>query len=219
MTDRPSRLVGYVRVSTLEQASEGVSLAVQGARLSAFASGIGASLVAIYEDAGASAKGLQRSGLAAALASLERGEADGLLVTKLDRLTRSVRDLGYLVDRYFATRYALLSVADSIDTRTAGGRLVLNVLASVAQWERETIVERTTEALAHIKSQGRKLGPPSFGRNEAERKVIAVIRDRRMTGASLRTIARELAASGIPTIRGGRWSAETVRLILARDAA
>jgi hypothetical protein len=77
---------------------------------------------------------------------------------KLDRLTRSVRDLGALLDGYFHDRFALLSVMDSIDTRTAGGRLVLNVLASVSQWERETIAERTRTALAFKREQGVKLG-------------------------------------------------------------
>jgi DNA invertase Pin-like site-specific DNA recombinase len=63
---------------------------------------------------------------------LRRGEAEALLVAKLDRLTRSVKDLGTLLDKYFADDFTLLSVADSIDTRTAAGRLVLNVLMSVA---------------------------------------------------------------------------------------
>ena len=86
-------------------------------------------------DAGESAKSLDRPGLQRALGMLKAGEAEALLVVKLDRLTRSVVDLGTLVERYFAPgKAALLSVGEQIDTRSAAARLVLNVLASVSQW-------------------------------------------------------------------------------------
>ena len=192
-------------------------------------------LVAIVEDASVSAKSLVRPGVARALAMLEAGGAEGLLVTKLDRLTRSVRDLGDLVERYFASRFSLLSVADSIDTRSAAGRLVLNVLASVAQWEREATGERTRDALAHIKRDGVRLGGAGLGwtRSEAtdsngrrvvenvktEAETVARIVALRSEGASLREIAATLDAEGHTTKRGGRWAAETVRKVLARVAA
>jgi len=149
-----SRIVGYVRVSTLSQSESGLSIEAQVAKIRAYALATDADLVDVIIDAGVSAKSLDRDGLCAVLAMLDDGRADGVLVSKLDRLTRSVRDLGDLVDRYFAERCALLSVADSIDTRTAAGRLVLNVLGSVGQWEREVIGERTTEALAVKRSRG-----------------------------------------------------------------
>ncbi|WP_437786905.1 recombinase family protein [Sorangium sp. So ce1097] len=91
-------------------------------------------LVDIIEDPGVSAKTLDRPGLQRALGMLDAGQAYALLVVKLDRLTRSVRDFDTSIARYFADRFSLLSVADSIDTRSAAGRLVLNVLASVSQW-------------------------------------------------------------------------------------
>jgi len=110
-------------------------------------------------DAGVSAKTLDRPGVQKALGILRTGQANALLVVKLDRLTRSVKDLGNLVEEYCSSDdMTLLSVADAIDTRTAAGRLVLNVLGSVAPWERETIGERTAEALAHKKAQGHKPG-------------------------------------------------------------
>src|SRR6266699_329103 len=116
-------------------------------------------LVDIVVDAAFSAKTLDRPGLQRALGMLRKGQASALLVAKLDRLTRSLNDLGTLVEEYFSSdRITLLSVADNIDTRTAAGRLVLNVLGSVAQWERETIGERTAEVLAHKRSKGEKLG-------------------------------------------------------------
>jgi DNA invertase Pin-like site-specific DNA recombinase len=163
-------------------------------------------------DAGASAKTLNRPGLQQVLSLLTSGKADALLVTKLDRLTRSVKDLGILIERYF-TRYALMSVADQVDTSTAAGRLVLNVLMSVAQWEREAIGERTKEALHHKKHNGEKLGgdvPYGYrataeGRlvqDLAEQAMLALIRHYRAEGLSLRAITAELTRQGYTTRKG-----------------
>jgi DNA invertase Pin-like site-specific DNA recombinase len=114
-----ARVVAYLRVSTEGQAEAGVSLDAQRAKVTAYAALYDLDLVAVIEDAGASAKTLSRPGLAEALRKLDAGEADGLLVAKLDRLTRSVRDLGALLDRGFRSRFALLSVAENVDTRSA----------------------------------------------------------------------------------------------------
>lgn len=228
-----TRIVGYCRVSSREQADEGVSLGAQRAKLQAYAVAMDLELVALEEDAGVSAKSLDgRHGLSRALAALDAGRADGILVAKLDRLTRSVRDLGHLVDRYFASKWSLLSVADSIDTRTASGRLVLNVLTSVAQWEREATGERTRDALAHLKSEGVLLGAIPLGVRrtgevdasgrrimvsiEDELHTIERMRELRCAGMSLRQIARKLVAESRSTKRGGRWEAATVGAILKR---
>ncbi len=88
---------------------------------------------------------------------IRRKAVDVVIVAKLDRITRSVRDLGELVERFQASGVEFASVADNIDTTTASGRLVLNVLGSVAQWERETIAERTADALAHLRSKGKRI--------------------------------------------------------------
>lgn len=128
------QVIGYTRVSTEEQAREGVSLAAQEAKLRAYAELYELDLVEVVIDAGQSAKTLARPGLQAALAGLEGGRAQGLVVAKLDRLTRSVRDLGTLLETYFKSRFNLLSVADQVDTRSAAGRFVLSLLTSVAEW-------------------------------------------------------------------------------------
>lgn len=164
-------------------------------------------LVEIIVDAGVSAKTLQRPGLDRALGMLRAGQADALLVTKLDRLTRSVRDLGTLVERYFAgDRWALLSVGDQVDTRSAAGRLVLNVLASVSQWEREAIGERTSAAMQQKVSAGEYTGGGApFGfrivgdrvePEPAEQAVVEAARDLRKSGLSLRQVAAALGAAG-----------------------
>jgi len=155
------RVVCYCRVSTADQADGGISLEAQVAKMQAYAALYDLTIVEVVTDAGESAKSLNRPGLQAALGMLKAGKADGLLIVKLDRLTRSIADWQDLIDAYFGERGGkqLLSVNDSIDTRTAAGRLVLNVLITVAQWERETIGERTKEALRHKICHGaRKIG-------------------------------------------------------------
>jgi site-specific DNA recombinase len=222
-----TRVVAYIRVSTENQADGGVSLDAQRAKLEAYALAMDLELVAIEEDAGLSAKTLARPALRRALAMLDAGTADGVLVAKLDRLTRSVRDLGELVERYFAAKHSLLSVADSIDTGSAAGRLVLNVLTSVAQWEREATGERTRGALAHLKASGVRLGGEALGwergsETDAEgRRVIRTVErdgatikrvlELRAEGLTLRAIAERLTAEGHRTKRGGKWAPETVR--------
>ena len=232
MSERRTRVVGYVRVSTEQQADGGVSLDAQRAKLEAYAVAMDLELVAIEEDAGLSAKTLERPALQRALAMLDAGAAEGLLVAKLDRLTRSVRDLGELVERYFASKCSLLSVADSIDTRSAAGRLVLNVLTSVAQWEREATGERTRDAMAHLKASGVHVGGTALGWErtaetdahgrrmirgvEADLVTIERIGVLHAEGLTLRAIAERLTAEGRRTKRGGKWAPETVRRVITR---
>jgi len=229
---KPARIIGYVRVSTEEQATEGVSLAAQRRKVELYAELHGLALVDIVEDPGASAKTLARPGLERAVRMLVDGEADGLVVAKLDRLTRSVRDLDALLELCFAedARYpvALVSVAENVDTRTAAGRLVLNVLTSVAQWEREAIGERTRDALAHKRHIGEVYGPVPFGlaeesgrlvEEEGEADALALMLGMRQDGASYRAIAKALDARGVPTKRGGKgWGPSAVKYILDRQA-
>lgn len=146
-----------------------------------------------------------------------------------------MRDLGDLVDRYFASRFSLLSVSDNIDTRTAAGRLVLNVLTSVAQWEREATGERTRDALFHLRAGGVRLGGAALGWRrsvecdeegrrrvepvESEAYVLARMIALRRSGYSLRRIASVLSSEGHRTKRGGAWASETVRKVLVRANA
>lgn len=227
-----SKVVGYIRVSTTGQAVSGLSLDAQRTKLEAYAIAMDLELVDVVVDAGVSAKTLNRPGMQAVLAMLDAGEVEGVLVAKLDRLTRSVKDLGELVERYFTNRYALLSVNDSIDTRTASGRLVLNVLASVSQWEREATAERTKDALAQLKSEGVKLGGEALGwkrtdsTDDSDRRIVEDVRaeaatverivELRSQGLALRAIAAKLTEEGHATKNGGRWAAETVRKVLRR---
>jgi DNA invertase Pin-like site-specific DNA recombinase len=222
-----TRTIAYLRVSTEKQADRGVSLDAQRAKVEAYASLYDVELVEVIVDAGVSAKTLARPGLDRALAMLKSGKADALLVVKLDRLTRSVRDLGELVERHFAPgKAALLSVGEQIDTRSAAGRLVLNVLASVSQWEREAIGERTSVAMQHKAACGEYTGgeaPYGFAIGEdgklitleVEQKVIALACEYRAAGLSLRAVARRLDGLGFRSRTGRAFAAVQIQRMQA----
>ncbi len=217
------KVIGYTRVSTEEQATSGVSLTVQTLKIQAYAELYDLEIVEIIEDGGQSAKSLNRPGIQRALQMMRDGEAKGLLVAKLDRLTRSVADMDSLITNYFGDKakyqVSLLSVADQVDTRTAAGRLVLNVLMSVAQWEREAIGERTKAALEMLKAEGKKLGAPSLGETPEEIKTLNYIKTLRTQGMNLSEIADRLNTESIKTKRGGKWYAKTVSNYLNQEAA
>src|SRR6202158_951930 len=157
------KAMGYVRVSTDKQADCGVSLEAQTAKIRAMAVVQGADLVDVILDAGESAKSLQRPGMARLLALVDAGAVETVIIAKLDRLTRSVADLAELLKRFERRGGSLVRVADSLDTRSAAGRLVLNIMVSVSQWERKAIGERTRDAMRHKLSKGERVGTVPFG--------------------------------------------------------
>jgi DNA invertase Pin-like site-specific DNA recombinase len=224
------KVIGYARVSTAEQAGGGISLEAQEAKIRAYCELHDLELVEVIIDGGESAKSLKRPRLQRGLAMLKKKVVGGLVVCKLDRLSRSVKDWNALIDGYFGEKAGkqLFSVADSIDTRTAAGRLVLNVLMSVAQWEREAIGERTRDALRHMKKTGQRVGKVPFGYslqkdrktlvpNPAEQGVIRAIFELREKGATLRKIAEELSRRGVQTKEGNaNWTHTAVARILDR---
>lgn len=226
------KVILYSRVSTADQADNGISLEAQTAKMQAYCSLYELEVVETITDAGESAKTLNRPGLQRALAALKGGHVDGLVVVKLDRLSRSVADWNELIDRYFSEKAGkqLFSVNDAIDTRTAAGRLVLNILMSVGQWEREAIAERTREALRHKVNKGERCSETKFGfdlacdgktwlPNVDEQAAIALMQALRQTGFPLRKIARELTVRGIRTKTGNStWTHSAVAAILKRAA-
>ena len=218
-----TKAIGYIRVSTEKQADHGVSMEAQAEKLNAYAMLYDIELVDMVIEQG-SAKCLQREGLQSVLARLEAGEAEALIVVKLDRLTRSVADLGRLVDTYFQ-QFALLSVGEQIDTRSAAGRLVLNVLASVSQWEREVIGERTSAAMQHMRNQNKYTGgkaPYGYNlvdgylvENDDEQEVIKLVAKYKAKGLSLRKIAAVLDRAGHRSRTGKPLSAMSVSRMAA----
>lgn len=224
--EQATEAIGYVRVSTNEQADTGLSLEAQRARIEAQAMANGWPLVAVFEDAGASAKTLDRAGLRAAFDALRPGRV--LLAVRLDRLTRSVPDL-YALDAEVSARGAeWATVAEKIDTSTATGRMMRTLLATIAEWEREIIAERTCTALRQKRARGERLGTTPLGYqtvrdadgaarlvvDEAEQETVALARRLRAEGWTYQRIAEQLTAEQHRTKRGGAWNASRVRKIV-----
>jgi DNA invertase Pin-like site-specific DNA recombinase len=112
--------------------------------------------VEIIRDEAFSAKSLYRPGLQRLLSLVEGRQVEVLIISKLDRLTRSLEDLNKLIKLFDGKGMAPTSLQVSLDVTTATGRLMMNLLASVSRWEREVIGERTREALQHLKAQGKR---------------------------------------------------------------
>ncbi len=210
------RALGYVRVSTDEQAASGAGLAAQRKAIRAEADRRGWELLEIVgEDSGASSATLERAGLQNAMASLDAREADVLVVAKLDRLSRSVAQGALVMERAKRKGWSLVALDFGLDTTTPAGEMVANVILSTAQYERRLIGQRTREALAEKRAQGVRLGRP--------RQVADALVDRiaglRAEGASLRNIADRLNDEAVPTGHGGAaWHASTVKSLLDRRA-
>jgi len=220
------KTVGYVRVSTQGQAEDGVSLAAQEAKIRAWAELRDATAVEIFRDEGISGKRADnRPGLQAAL--LAAGKGDALVVYSLSRLSRSTRDTLTLADQLARRETDLVSLSEQIDTSSAAGRMVFRMLAVLSEFERDQVSDRTRFALAHKRSRGEKTGGDvPFGfrcrrgklcRHAGEQGAIAMIRDLRAAGLSLRAICGRLTEAGIARRRGSRtWHPEIVAAILRR---
>jgi site-specific DNA recombinase len=217
------KTVAYVRVSTQDQANEGASLDAQEARIAAYCVAMGFDVSEVIRDAGESAKSLQRPGMAKILEGVRSGVVERVVILKLDRLTRSTRDLADLLELFAKANAALISVTENLDTASACGRLVLNVLGVVAQWEREAIGERTATALAHKRQRRTAYGVTPFGfvrvgdalipepkEQTALKEAAQMDRD----GSSFREIAARLTERGVMPHRGKAWHASSVRAML-----
>jgi site-specific DNA recombinase len=215
------RAIGYSRVSTEEQASEGLSISAQSAKIRGYADLHDIELIDVVIDAGVSGKNLKRPGLAKCLELLLSGEADVLIIFKLDRLTRSLDDWRYLINNVFGenSKNSLMSVSDEINTKTANGKFFLNLMVTVAEWERETISDRTKVVMAHKKSLGQHCGAPGYGSmmvnkiltvNDAEMEVTELINDLQKKGFTLEATANQLNSLGYSTKRDKQWNATAV---------
>jgi len=220
------RAIGYCRVSTDKQSEKGVSLEAQTEKIRAMAVVHGFELIEVVED-GESGKSLHRPGMQRVLEMVQRREVQAVIIAKLDRLTRSVKDLCELLELFEHRQVALISVAESLDTSSAAGRLVINIMAAVSQWEREAIGERTRDALQHKRGQGERVGNIAFGYRLApdgkhvepdtsEQAVLGEIRRLRGCGVSLRRIAAALNGRALKTRRGTIWRLEHVARICSR---
>lgn len=211
------RAVGYARISTAEQVDSGAGLDAQRFTLESEADRRGWQLIDVAVDAGFSGKAMtNRPALASALKLVESGQADVLVVAKLDRLSRSVADFAALLDRAQRRGWGLVALDLGVDTTTPAGELICNVMASVAQWERRIIGVRTKEALAAKRAAGVRLGRPQTLPIEVVKRIVT----ERTAGQTLQSIANGLQADGVPTARGGTvWRVSSVAAVLQSQAA
>jgi DNA invertase Pin-like site-specific DNA recombinase len=207
----PLRVLGYVRVSTEEQKRSGAGLAAQRAAIRDACKARGYRLLEVLEDAGMSAKNLDRPGIASALEELDAGRADALMVAKLDRLSRSLLDFSGLMQRSTRRGWSLIALDLGVDTSTPAGEMMANVLATFAQFERRLLGQRTKEALAQRKAAGVRLGRPTSLSDATVRRIVS----QRGKGWTLQAIADDLNARGVATSHGGElWRPSSVRAVL-----
>lgn len=219
--------IGYARVSTEKQASAGISLEAQEARIHAWCEANGYKLVRVYVDAGLSGKRMDtRKELLAALAALKKGMA--LVSYSLSRLARSTKDALAIAEAIQKKKADLVSLSEQIDTTTAAGKMMFQMLAVLAEFERNLVGERTSTALQHKKRNGQKYcNQTPYGFNavegrlvevEQESAIVAEIQAARADGATLQSIADSLNSRGIPTKTGKCWQPATIHLLLKRSA-
>jgi len=228
--ERKQKAIGYVRVSTEDQASKGISLDAQKAKIQGYADLYDFELVDIKTDAGISGKTLNRPAIQEVLSLCRAGDVDAVIVFKLDRLSRRTADILSLADTVFSKgKVSLHSISEKLDTRTAAGRFTLTILAALAQMEREQIGERTSAALQHKIARNEYIGgnrpfgytvqeDGSLEADSDEQAAVELIAELKRRGYSFRKIAAELNSRGIPSATGRKWVHTSIRKIYLRAA-
>jgi DNA invertase Pin-like site-specific DNA recombinase len=207
--DAAGQVVGYLRVSTQEQANSGLGLDAQRTAIEAAATARGWVIAAWLVDEGVSGSvaPADRPAMREALTLLDSGEAGALVVAKLDRCSRDTHDFTGLLRKAKGEGWAFVALDLGVDTSTPVGRMVAEIMVAVGQWERDVIRQRTKDALAAKKAAGARLGRPI----QTDSAVRQRIRDLRHSGLSLQAIADTLNAEGIQTVTGCAWTWHNVR--------
>ena len=217
--------VGYVRVSSEDQARNGVSLDAQTVLIKAWAQSLNITLLKTIEDAGISGTGIkQRPGLQEALKlACERKAA--LVVYSLSRLSRSTKDALQIAEKLDKAGADLVSLSERIDTTSASGKMIFRLMAVLNEFERDQVAERTSAALQHKKALGLVYSPVPYGYErrgdtlvpvEEELMILELMRSLRDQDKSYAWIASHLMQRGIPTKNGGTWHPATVRAMVKR---
>jgi len=216
---RPLALV-YVRVSTGRQVAEGHSLDSQTATLTAAAEARGYRAEVIADEGKSGSKVSNRAGLKGALDRLDAGEAAALFALDLDRLSRSVTDFSRILDRATRKGWAVVVLGlGAVDTTTPEGRLVAQMLAAAAEYERAMVSKRVKRQHEARRARGIVWGVDEGNRPETAAATRAEIITRHRAGESMRGIAADLNARGIATARNGSWHASTIRHLIASPSA
>ena len=210
-------MVTYLRVSTSEQSLSGLGIEAQRATVVGYAQRKGLTILDEFRDEGISAKSLRgRPGALHALEAVRSGKAAGLLVAKMDRLSRSVVDGASLMEQAAREGWTLHFADLDIDTSTPAGEMAANIIISGSQYERRLISQRTRDALAAKRARGERLGAAPALPPDVSRRVIAERRE----GRTFQAIADGLMADNIPTARGkSRWYPATISAVVKSDNA
>ena len=232
--DKELNMIGYIRVSTKEQATKGISLEDQERRIRGYALSQypPMHIIRIETDAGLSGKTMDRVGLQSVFKAMEDNEADGVIVVKLDRFSRKTRDILKVVDDVFRKNDKILhSLNEKIDTSSAMGQFLLTVFAGLAQLEREQTVERIKSVLDMKKEKGERLGTNPFGFKTVydkddkksagalvpvieELRLLKEIVDNREKGWTYWDICKNLEGRGIKSKQGKNWWPPTISYII-----
>jgi len=220
--------VGYIRVSSEEQADSGLGLEAQRQRIEAFCTMKELVLTEVFEDAGVSGgKALStREGGAALLRAVRRGR-EVVVAAKLDRLFRSVADAATTIADFDRKGIGLVAISEGFDMTNPYGRAMAQMASVFAELERAMIRERTRNALGVKRCRGERIsrhvpfgwdfGPAgSLVENVHEQRAIRTMKALRAEGKSYRVIAARLEGEGIAPKQGGRWQHTAVKCILAR---
>lgn len=207
------QVVGYVRVSTQEQGDSGAGLAAQLATIRREVKHHRWNLVEMYQDVASGSSRERRPQLEKALQDLRDGRADTLVVSKLDRLSRSVADFGAIIEESRREGWTIVIIDLGVDLATPAGEMVASIMAVLAQWERRVISQRTIDALREKKLAGVRLGRPVGISPDTE----STIRTLKESGMGSRAIARQLNELGLATSQGAAmWRASAVEAVLRR---
>lgn len=208
----------YARVSTQMQVEDGVSLGAQERQLIQASEMYGFSGYEVVLEEGKSGKNVTgRPALTEALRRLDRGDADALIVTRIDRLARSTKDFLDIVDRAGKNGWRLIMLDLNLDTSTYQGRFVVTIMSALAEMERGIIAERAKDIHKDRREQG-----IVWGRDMGPRAAVSMITKeqiaiKRRMGYSLQKIADDLNRSGIQTPRGGSWYPSSIKNVLDAD--
>lgn len=194
-------MVPYRRVSTREQADSGAGLAAQH---TAIGYGLGfrqqQALTWDCQDKGKSGKNLQREGLDKALAHIRAGEASGIIVSKLDRLSRSLLDFAHLMATADREGWNIVALDLGVDLQTPAGKMMAGILAVFAEFERNVIAQRTRDGLAEKRAEGVRLGRP----RTIDDNLLMAILGAYQVEKNYSAVARWLNEAGTPTPQGGK---------------
>lgn len=207
------RAIGYCRVSTAEQGDSRAGLEAQAETITDYVRARGGQLIDLRHDVASGGSLRKRGELGRTLRDLKAGEADTLVVAKLDRLSRSILDFAGLIEAANQESWSIAAIDIGVDTTTTNGELIANIMIALAQWERRLIGDRTRVALKAVRARGTRLGR----KPNITPETMRAMRMLRRSGMSYQRIADRLAEEGVPTAQGGQWHAGTVRKLIGHD--